>query len=31
MAHWAELDDNNLVIRVTVGDNDDPNDDEGYQ
>lgn len=31
MAHWAELDDNNVVLRVTVGDNNDPNGDEGYQ
>jgi hypothetical protein len=31
MAHWAELDENNIVLRVTVGDNDDPNGDEGYQ
>jgi len=29
MAHWAELDENNVVLRVTVGDNDEP--DEGYQ
>jgi len=29
MAHWAELDDNNKVIRVLVGDNNEP--DEGYQ
>lgn len=29
MAHWAELDENNVVIRVLVGSNDDP--DEGYQ
>ena len=29
MAHWAEVDDNNIVLRVTVGDNNDP--DEGYQ
>jgi hypothetical protein len=28
MAHWAELDENNVVIRVTVGDNNDPS--EGY-
>jgi hypothetical protein len=28
MAHWAELDDNNYVIRVTVGNNNEP--DEGY-
>ena len=31
MAHWAELDENNVVIRVTVGDNNDPAGDEGYQ
>ena len=31
MSHWAELDKNNLVLRVTVGDNNDPNGDEGYQ
>lgn len=31
MAHWAELDDNNVVLRVLVGDNNDPNGDEGYQ
>lgn len=31
MSHWAELDDDNFVIRVTVGDNNDPNGDEGYQ
>ena len=29
MAHWAELDENNIVIRVLVGSNDDL--DEGYQ
>lgn len=29
MAHWAELDDNNVVLRVLVGDNNEP--DEGYQ
>lgn len=29
MAHWAEIDENNIVIRVSVGNNDDP--DEGYQ
>lgn len=28
MAHWAELDENNIVLRVTVGSNNDP--DEGY-
>lgn len=30
MAHWAELDENNKVLRVTVGDNNDPAGDEGY-
>lgn len=29
MAHWAELDNRNIVIRVVVGDNESP--DEGYQ
>ena len=31
MSHWAEIDSNNVVIRVTVGDNNDPAGDEGYQ
>jgi hypothetical protein len=31
MSHWAELDQDNKVIRVTVGDNNDPAGDEGYQ
>lgn len=31
MAHWAEIDENNIVINVTVGDNNDPAGDEGYQ
>lgn len=31
MAHWAELDENNVVLRVLIGDNNDPNGDEGYQ
>lgn len=31
MSHWAELDSSNKVIRVLVGDNNDPNGDEGYQ
>ena len=30
MSHWAEL-NNNVVIRVTVGNNNDPAGDEGYQ
>ena len=29
MAHWSELDENNIVIRVTVGNDSEP--DEGYQ
>jgi len=28
MAHWAEIDENNIVLRVTVGSNDES--DEGY-
>jgi hypothetical protein len=31
MAHWAKIDDKNVVVQVTVGDNNDPNGDEGYQ
>ena len=31
MAHWARIDDNNIVDWVVVGDNNDPNGDEGYQ
>jgi len=30
MSHWAELDTDNKVLRVTVGDNNDPAGDEGY-
>jgi hypothetical protein len=30
MSHWAEVDNDNKVIRVTVGDNNDPAGDEGY-
>ena len=29
MAHWAEIDENNIVLRVIVTNNDDPNGDEG--
>jgi hypothetical protein len=29
MAHWAEIDNNNVVLRVVVGSNNAP--DEGYQ
>jgi hypothetical protein len=31
MSHWAQLDKDNKVIQVTVGDNNDPAGDEGYQ
>lgn len=31
MSHWAEIDESNTVIRVLVGDNNDPAGDEGYQ
>ena len=29
MAHWAKINENNIVTQVTVGSNSDP--DEGYQ
>lgn len=31
MSHWAEVNETNIVLRVTVGDNNDPAGDEGYQ
>ena len=31
MSHWAEVDLENKVVRVLVGDNNDPNGDEGYK
>jgi hypothetical protein len=31
MAHWAEIDKNKTVLRVLVGDNNDPEGDEGYK
>jgi hypothetical protein len=31
MSHWAEINESNLVLRVLVGDNNDPAGDEGYQ
>ena len=31
VSHWAELDDDNKVLRVLVGDNNDPAGDEGHQ
>lgn len=30
MAHWAEIDYKNIVVRVLVTDNNDPAGDEGY-
>lgn len=30
MAHWAEIDDNNIVIRVLVGDNNTPDEGESF-
>ena len=29
MAHWAEINEDSIVLRVLVGSNDEP--DEGYQ
>jgi hypothetical protein len=31
MSHWAEVNSDNKVLRVLVGDNNDPVGDEGYQ
>ena len=31
MSHFAEIDENNIVLRVLVGDNNDPVGDEGHQ
>jgi hypothetical protein len=31
MSYWAEINENNIVLRVFVGDNHDSNGDEGYQ
>ena len=31
MSHWAEINNENIVTRVLVGDNNDPAGDEGYQ
>lgn len=31
MSHFAEINEDNVVVRVLVGNNDDPNGDEGYQ
>jgi hypothetical protein len=31
MRCWAQIDENNLVLRVTVGDTNGENEDGGYQ
>ena len=31
MSYWAEIDKDNKVLRVTVGDDNDANGDKGYQ
>ena len=30
MSHWAEVDENNTVIRVLVGDNNEPDEGEAF-
>lgn len=30
MSHWAEIDKNNIVIRVLVGDNNEPDEGESF-
>jgi hypothetical protein len=30
MSHWAEIDDNNIVLRVLVGDNNLPDEGEAF-
>jgi hypothetical protein len=30
MSHWAELDKNNIVIRVLVGDNNEPDEGQAF-
>jgi hypothetical protein len=30
MSHWAELDENNIVLRVLVGDNNEPDEGEAF-
>lgn len=31
MAHWAQINEDSIVVQVTVGDNNDPAGDEGHQ
>jgi len=30
MSHWAEIDENNIVIRVLIGDNNEPDEGESF-
>ena len=30
MSHWAEIDENNIVVRVLVGDNSEPDEGESF-
>ena len=30
MSHWAEIDQNNIVLRVLVGDNSEPDEGEAF-
>jgi len=30
LSHWAEVDENNIVLRVLVGDNSEPDEGEGF-
>ena len=30
MSHWAEIDENNIVLRVLVGDNKEPDEGEAF-
>jgi len=30
MSHWAEIDENNIVVRVLVGDNNEPDEGETF-
>jgi hypothetical protein len=30
MSHWAEIDENNIVLRVLVGNNSEPDEGEAF-
>jgi hypothetical protein len=30
MSHWAELNENNIVLRVLIGDNNEPDEGESF-